>query len=257
LLKAAIRREIPAIRRKLSAWPGVIRQTQRMTIRLTYLAIAAAAAFLAGSLARAQERYDHKVRNDFFAGFTGDNAALARGLSATEATLKENPDHAEALVWHGAGVYYQAGQAFQAGEPQKGMDLAMKGLAEMDRAVELAPENVAVRIPRGSVLIAATRFQQGPHVAPLLAKGVSDYEKTWELQQSDLARLGTHSKGELLLGLADGYSRMGAKDKATSFYERAAKELPGTPYEKPAKEWLETGKLEPRKAGCLGCHTGN
>ena len=197
------------------------------------------------------------VRNDLFAGFSGDAAALERAMKATEATLAENPNHAEALVWHGAGTYFLAGQAFQKGDPQKGMELAKKGIAEMDRAVAIAPNDIAVRVPRGSVLITATRFQQGPHVAPLVARAVSDFEKAYEIQGAMLDKLGTHPKGELLLALADGYNRTGNKEKAKLFYERAANEMSGTVYARSAKEWLETGALAPQKAGCLGCHASN
>jgi tetratricopeptide (TPR) repeat protein len=227
-----------------------------MKLRIAYLVIAAVTGFVAGA-ANGQERYDLKVRNDFFAGFGGDAAALERAMKATAATLAENPDHAEALVWHGGGNYFLAGQAFQKGDPQKGMELAQKGIAEMDRAVELAPDDIGVRIPRGSVLMTATRFQQGPHVAPLVQRALSDFEKTYELQLGILDKLGTHPKGELLMALADGYNRTGNKEKAKLFYERIATEMTNTPYARSAKEWLETGTLEPRKAGCLGCHAGN
>jgi hypothetical protein len=49
---------------------------------------------------------------------------------------------------------------------------------------------------------------------------------------------------------------MGDKEKATQFYQRAVNDLPDTVYARNAKEWLETGKLAPQKAGCLGCHSG-
>ena len=73
------------------------------------LAIAGALAFLIGFLssiksAPAQQRFDLKVRNDFFAGFAGDKAALARGMKACEEVLAADPTNAEAMVWHGSGV---------------------------------------------------------------------------------------------------------------------------------------------------------
>ena len=49
------------------------------------------------------ERFDKLVREDLFAGFGGDEAALARGLGQCEATLARDPKHAEALVWRGRG----------------------------------------------------------------------------------------------------------------------------------------------------------
>jgi len=227
-----------------------------MKIQNVCLVFAAVAAFFWGASSSAQERYDLKVRNDFFAGLMGDAAALERGMKATEETLAANPKHAEALVWHGGGLYYMAGQAFMKGDAKRGMELAQKGVEEMDRAVELAPDSVAVRVPRGSTLLTATRYQQGPHVQPLLERAASDFAHTYKLQENYLDKLGEHPKGELLFALADANARMGDKGKARGFYERASKELPGTPYAKYAAEWLETGKLEARKAGCLGCHSG-
>ncbi len=231
--------------------------TRTMKQRLTLLSTAAMAAFLFGALSNGQgTRFDHQVRNDFFAGFAGNAEAFARAMATAEATLAAEPNHAEALVWHGSGLYYQAGQAFQKGDPQKGMELSTKGIAEMDRAVALAPDSIGVRIPRGAVLLTATRFQQGPHVAPLLDRAMADYQHTYELQEKILDQLGTHPRGELLLGIADAANRLGDKEKAKRFYQRAVESLPDTVYARNAKEWLETGKLAPQKAGCLGCHSG-
>ena len=228
-----------------------------MKQRLTILSVTAVAAFLFGALSKGQDtRFDYQVRNDFFAGFSGNAEAMARAMAVAEATLAADPKHAEALVWHGSGLYFQAGQAFQKGDPQKGMELATKGIAEMDQAVALAPDNVGVRIPRGAVLLTATRFQQGPHVGPLVERAMKDYEHTYQLQEKFLGKLGTHPRGELLLGIADAANRMGDKEKAKQFYQRAVQDLPETVYARNAKEWLETGKLAPQKAGCLGCHSG-
>jgi hypothetical protein len=74
------------------------------------------------------------------------------------------------------------------------------------------------------------------------------------VQASYLADLGTHPRGELMIGLADGYSRAGNLDKAQVWFERIQKEMKGTPYEKSASIWLETKSLAPAQAGCLGCH---
>src|SRR4051794_5884544 len=120
--------------------------------RLTMM-ILAVAAFMFGFLftlksAPAQERFDYKVRNDFFAGFGGNTEALERAMKACEQTLSTNGENAEALVWHGGGLYYLGGQAYQHGDPARGQELVMKGLGEMNRAVELDPSNPGVRIPR-------------------------------------------------------------------------------------------------------------
>src|SRR3954453_19352517 len=104
------------------------------------------------------ERFDAKVRQDFFAGFAGDKAALARGMATSESILKDKPNHAEALVWHGTGLFFQAGAAFRSGDQEKGMELFTNAMKEMDEAVALEPNRVAVRIPRGASLLKASVY---------------------------------------------------------------------------------------------------
>lgn len=203
------------------------------------------------------ERFDHLVRNDLFAGFAGNQEALERGMKKCEQVLAEKPDHAEALVWHGSGTLQLANKAFQARDQQKGIQMYMQGRAEMDRAVQLAPNAVGVRVPRGATLLTATRFQPvDERVKQEIRLGLSDYEHVYELQKEYLNEIGTHAKGELLIGMADGYARLGETDKAKPLFERIVAEMQGTVYAKNAGKWLETGKLTAREGGCLGCHTG-
>jgi tetratricopeptide (TPR) repeat protein len=204
-----------------------------------------------------QERFDLKVRTFFFAGFAGDTASLEKGMKMCEDAIAENPKNAEALVWHGSGLYYQSGQAFRGGDMQKGMELFQRGLKEMDGAVALSPDAIGVRIPRGAVLLTGSRQMANAEMArPLIEKGVEDYEHAYQIQGPDLSRLATHPRGELMIGLADGYSRLGNGEKAQQWFERIQKELPGTPYAKSASTWLETKTLTPAQSGCLGCHAG-
>lgn len=222
-------------------------------------ALAFAIMFLATlKSAPAEERFDYKVRNDFFAGFTGDQEAFNRGMKTCEKILAENPKHAEALVWHGGGLYSMGSQAFQAGDPAKGQELVMKGIAEMDQAVALEPANPGVRIPRGAILLQSTLFmpESVPVRTQLIEKGLADYEKTLELQKPILAQLGTHPKGELLFGIADGHRRLGNEAKAKEMFERIATEMTGTDYARRAQVWLTTKTLTPAQARCVGCHTG-
>lgn len=210
----------------------------------------------ASGLLMGQERFDFKVRSYFFAGFAGDTASLEKGMKICEDALAADPKNAQALVWHGSGVFFQAGQAFQKGDSQNGMELWQRGLKEMSDAVTLAPDALAVVIPRGAVLLTASHYTPPEMARQLIQTGVQDFEKAYELQGPDLSQLGTHPRGELMIGLADGYSRLGYQDKAQQWFERIQKEMPGTPYAKSAASWLETKTLAPAQAGCLGCHTG-
>jgi len=91
------------------------------------------------------ERFDHVVRADFFAGFGGDEARLQKAMSICESILADDPRHAEAMVWHGAGLLFQGGRSFQAGDAQR-----LKALEDENRRLkrlvaDLALDNAALK----------------------------------------------------------------------------------------------------------------
>jgi tetratricopeptide (TPR) repeat protein len=218
--------------------------------------IAAVIILTAGALL-SQDRFDFKVRNYFFAGLAGDTASLQKGMKICEDILAGDPKQPEALVWHGTGLVAESREAFQKGDQQNGAVLWQRGLDEMDQAEGLAPNDLGVRIVRGAVLLIASQYLPDPEAAhPLIEKGLSDYEKAYSVQGPDLKHLGTHKAGELMIGIADAYARLGQPDKAQQWFERIQSELPGTPYAVSAGTWLQTKTLAPREAGCLSCHTG-
>ena len=219
-----------------------------------------AAAIFAPSIVAQQpspQRFDRAVRADFFAGFGGDAARLAHGMEICERTLADNPTHAEAMVWHGSGLTFQAGMAFQKGDMKTGGELWGRGQAEMDAAVALEPNNVAVLIPRGALLLQATQTMNAEMRRPLLEKAVGDYEKTLAIQTASgsFAILGDHPKGELLFGLAEGYSRLGNGEKARMYFDRLITDAPSSGQSPKARTWLATGTLPKSDGlGCVGCH---
>jgi pentatricopeptide repeat protein len=198
-------------------------------------------------------RFDLEVRQDFFAGFTGNAERLARGMARAEAALAAAPDHAEAMVWHGGGLLFLAGQAFQSGDTATGMERFGKGLGEMNKAVELAPDRVGVRIPRGATLFEATRFMPAAQAEPLLRLAVTDFEHALELQAAIFDSLGGHARGELLFGLADGYARLGDSERARQYFDRMTKEGGPSPRRDYATAWL-TGAPPARVPSCGPCH---
>lgn len=185
-------------------------------------------------------RFDELVREDFFAGLEGDQTKFQRAMKLCEDTLARQPKHAEAMVWHGAGLVWLAGQSFQKQDLQRGSELWDKGLKEMDEALALEPDNVGVLIPRGATFLEASKHVPMADVQQsLLQQGLAAYEKTLTLQQSYFASLSVHAKGELLIGLADGWDRAGDKRKARSYYERILKDCPDSSYAERAKKWLQ------------------
>lgn len=194
-----------------------------------------------------------RVRPLFFDAIQGDAEAMARALELLETRLAEDPDHPEALVYHGSLQMARSGQAFEAGEEERGKALWMQGLQEMDRAVEVAPDRLDVRIPRGATLLFISR-EVPPEQAPtLLRRSVEDYGAAYEVQKDDLERLSTHSRGELLLGLADGYQRLGKTEEADALFRKVVELMPETEYAQEARTHLDAETVRPVRL-CFGCH---
>jgi tetratricopeptide (TPR) repeat protein len=134
------------------------------------------------------------------------------------------------------------------------MELWTRGLKEMQTAVELAPDDPGTRIPQGAALFAASRAVPPEMANPLLKAALADYEHVYELQKPNFASIGTHPRGELLFGLAEGYSRFGNAEKAQVYFEQIKNDLPNTAYAKRADLWLTTKSLPANQTGCVGCH---
>jgi pimeloyl-ACP methyl ester carboxylesterase len=199
-------------------------------------------------------RFDFRVREDMFAGFDGDAEAFARALALIDRTLAAEPDHAEALVWRGDSRVFLAGQAFQRGAVAEGMTLSRQGIADMMRAVALAPDDVAVRIPRATGLMPFARGIRPVDAAQAdrLTRIALD-DLAFALSTGDQRALGVHGRGELLGALADGWLQLGDRTKATPYLDRIVGELPNTAYAAAAAR----RRADPSATAaltCLGCH---
>jgi hypothetical protein len=217
--------------------------------------------FAVAKFQKPTERFDLQVRNDFFAGFAGDAESLTRGMKACEEKLKTEPDHAEALVWHGSGLMFASGQRFRENDFARGVELAKKGAAEMDRAVELRPHDVAVRVPRAACLLPYSRYvPNADQQRVMLEKVIADYEETLRLQKPRFEKLSSHSRGELVMGLAEAYLRVGGAEnraKAFELLKTVKASDANTPYAKEADGWLKAPTDAPAKTfahNCFGCH---
>lgn len=170
-------------------------------------------------------------------------------MDTCEKTLAQNPNHPAALVYHGIGLLVQS---------QGNSDLFNKGLAEMDRAVELDPDNLGVRIPRSSALMALVRqLPDSPLRQTELEKARGDFQHAFDVQKDHLDRLGTHPLGELLQNLGDIYSRLDNPTEAEKYYALIRSKLPDTEYGRRASEWMVARQpLPAAKTACVGCHTG-
>ena len=90
---------------------------------------------------------------------------------------------------------------------------------------------------------------------PAHAEALGDYERVLELQASYFSTFGDHPKGELLFGLAEGYSRLGDTDKARAYFNRLLADAPGSGQTTKAKQWLADGTFSKTQGlGCVGRH---
>lgn len=203
-----------------------------------------------------QTRFDALVRNDFFAGMMGDEARLDRGMKFCEDILAKDAKHAEALVWHGGGLIARAAQAYRKGENKLGDSLWQRGLNEMDQAVKFEPDNMAVKIGRSATLIglAQSGWDSSAASRGLLLSALNDYEKVYESQKPFFLKIGIHSRGELLFGLASGWSILGEREKTLKYLRLIVENCSGTKYETEARRWLATDAATPVQHDCGGCH---
>jgi hypothetical protein len=202
------------------------------------------------------QRFDNKVRDDMFAGMRGDKASFERAMKLIDDTLAGNPDHAQALVWRGDGRLFLAGQAFQRRAFADGIALSRQGEADMERAVILAPNDIAVRVPRATGLLP---FARGLRVADraaadrLTRTAIDDFAFVLAASASYWSKLDEHDRGELLGGLAEGWLQLGDRDQAAIWLDRMVAELPGTPYAQ-AAVLRRADPAAKASLTCLGCH---
>jgi hypothetical protein len=202
------------------------------------------------------DRFDELVRDDFFAGMLGDKTRLERGMKFCEDILARDPKHAEALVWHGGGLLSRAAIAYRSGDNKLGDALWTQGLREMNDAVSFEPDHIGVKIGRSATIVGLAQAgwdasDRASH--DLLKSALLDYEKVYEVQKPTFSKLGTHSRGELLFGLASGWSILGENAKAAQYLKLVVENCKGTPYETEAKKWRD---LKPQviQHDCTGCH---
>jgi hypothetical protein len=210
-----------------------------------------------GGTPRAAPRFDTLVRDDFFAGMMGDTARLERGMKFTEEILAANPKHADALVWHGGGLLARAAQSYAKGDAKAGDSLWNRGLKEMNDAATFEPNNIRVKIGRSATLIGLAQSgwdQSDAEGRALLLSALNDYEKVYQWQKPFFHKLSMHSRGELLFGLASGWSILGEREKALKYLRLIIEECRGTKYEREAQRWLGITPLPVVQHDCTGCH---
>ena len=113
------------------------------------------------------------------------------------------------------GLSFSAKKEFMAGNLEKGRQIQAQGAQEMNEAVAMKPEDVAVLIPRASVFLSAALHVPSPEVAKKdFRLAANDYEKILQLQAPIFSNLSVHARGELLGGLAEAMDSETSRNRA-------------------------------------------
>jgi hypothetical protein len=245
---------------RLNAFLFVLSTLILVTVVLTWSRMNSADASSQREVSRVELQYkslDAIVRSDFFAGMMGNRARLDRGMKYCEDLLAKNPKHAEALVWHGGGLLVRAVHAYTKGDDTTGDNLWKTGIEEMNNAAALAPDNMKVKIGRSATLIGYAQSGWDPSDAQsrvLLESALQDYEAVYRWQKPNFSKVPIHSRGELLFGLASGWSILGNENKAREYLELILTECRDSPYETEARRWLARKWPIVIQHDCIGCH---
>ena len=92
-----------------------------------------------------------------------------------------------------------------------------------------------------------------PEKTKLLERGISDYERTYELQKAYFPTLTLHSREQLLYGLTDGYANLGKTDKAKSYFEQMQTDAAGSEL-LPRAASRAKGEAVEGQTPCEQCH---
>ena len=225
----------------------------------SYAALYSARAQYPSAKQEQKARFDEIVRGDFFAGMMGDDARLDRGMKFCEEILAHNPKHAEALVWHGGGLLTRASRAYARGDSALGNQLWERGLREMDEAVRIAPGHMGIKIGRSATIVGLAQSGWDSSDArgrALLQSALADYEVVYRWRRPAFPTLSAHSRGELLFGLASGWSILGEHRKARAYLRLVLEECKDTSYAAEARKWLEGSPTAVVQHDCRGCHAG-
>ena len=197
------------------------------------------------------------LREDVFAGFLeSDTTRLSRAEKNADLLLAQRPDaRADLMAWKGAMALDRAVLANEAGNAAEFARYYQESLDRFAEAGTLSNGNDGV-----APIVAGTYSVLGDQLpaqyrAAAWAKAYEGYSLLWKQQGAGIDQLPVHHKGEVLSGMAQSAQRTGRAEESARFVDRILTMMPGTTYEKAAKQW----KADPASAAktnitCKNCH---
>jgi hypothetical protein len=166
--------------------------------------------------------------DDFIAGFQGDGEALDRALKETDAILAKDPNNAEALAWSASGKGAKGGAAYGKGDMKAGAELSSESTDELNRAVQLAPDNANIRVIRGKSMVEFAIYDPNAARSSAAANtALGDLESAVDLMGKDFETAPKSYQQEIYAWLYQAATKSGDTEKAEKYKKLAGAKAGG------------------------------
>jgi tetratricopeptide (TPR) repeat protein len=161
-------------------------------------------------------------------GVAGNDDAVDKGFTCLDKVLQIDPSNAIALAYRGSLWTLRARDAWWPFTKMKDVD---KGIDEMDKAVDLAPDNITVRLVRG---INSVQLPSMFHRLPVALK---DFEHM--LNDSRFTGFNPHLQSTIYCWAGIAYNSDGQTAKAKELLQRAVSVDPNSETARKAENELK------------------
>lgn len=197
------------------------------------------------------------LREDIFAGVVdGDLERLARGERNIDLLLEQRPGGKPGLlVWKAGAILYRSVRALEANRTKEFEEKYGQAIDLLAQAKKLGPQDPGVAAATAGIYaMMADRLPEKMRGAAWTT-AYDSYQALWKTQARFVDKLPVHLRGELLGGLAQSAQRTGHTKELAEYLDKIVDVLPGTPYERVAKQWKEDPKTATdKRLTCLTCH---
>lgn len=138
-------------------------------------------------------------------GAEGDKGAVKKSADCLEKLIELTPEHAGARYWYGSALILKGRDALF---PLSKINFVKKGIAELDEAVSLAPEDINIRIGRAWNGLAL------PDMFGRMETVIGDYEYLKRIEKEKPGSLNAKTYLSVLFNLGRAYARMENNEKS-------------------------------------------
>jgi len=163
----------------------------------------------------------------------GDKKSVKQAVNVFKKLVKIDPDNARAQSWYGSTLTLKGRDALL---PLMKLKHVNSGLKRMDKAVELAPDDIEVRSIRANTSISL------PGLFGRLECGISDFEYLLNLYEKDSTVYSVGYLAEFNLNLGKAYKKQGDVVQARKHWQQVLKVLPDSHMGKNAAALLDETK---------------